>query len=258
MQARAARRVRRAGREAIYYGADLVHGDDPDQVRLLIFGQGRTGSALLEDLLASTGWVSSRGEVLNARRGEVRSPARFVRGMARAAGDESVVCHVKINHLVDDRRRPVDPGRFVRSLVAAGWRVVYLHRRNTVRHVMSNVVAEHRGAPHHFGETDLVHRVRVDMDAFVARVNHRFELTRAERLALQGVDVHEIVYEDHLERAASHQATIDGVADWLALARRPVHTRHRKVVTADLRDVVVAYDEFVDGLTAAGLDAYVR
>lgn len=58
-----------------------------DQPRVLIFAQGRTGSTLLESLLASTGQFISYGELLGHSNPDLRHPIRYIEGHARFRGE---------------------------------------------------------------------------------------------------------------------------------------------------------------------------
>jgi LPS sulfotransferase NodH len=226
------------------------------QVRVLIFGQGRTGSTLLESLLASTGHFQRSGELLNVSKGEIFFPDAYVRGMSKKKSDANFLFHLKIYHLTRDRRRPVDPSRFLTSLDKDGWKVLYLRRRNTVRHQLSNAVRETRGRPHKFDDEHERYRILIDCESFVEKVSERLSFEQAERIALEDIDFCEVVYEDDLENASMHQSTIDRILDFVSLERRPVTTNHRKVNTQDLNDLIINYDEFVQCLVKSDLDRF--
>jgi LPS sulfotransferase NodH len=226
------------------------------QVRLLIFGQGRTGSTLLESLLASTGHFQRGGELLNVSKGEILFPNAYIRGVSKQRCDGNFLFHLKIYHLTRDRRRPVDPTRFLTALDDDGWRVLYLRRRNTVRHQLSNAVRENRGGPHKFDDELERHRIFVDCESFVDKVFERLRFEQAERVALENIDFCEVVYEDDLEHSRMHQGTVDRILDFVSLERRPVTTKHRKVNTQELNDLIINYDEFVQCMVQSDLGRF--
>ncbi|MDY7024190.1 MAG: hypothetical protein SWJ54_23045, partial [Cyanobacteriota bacterium] len=53
--------------ELLSYLCEHIRKSSPNQVRTLIFAQGRTGSNLLENLLVSTGYFRKTGEKLNTQ-----------------------------------------------------------------------------------------------------------------------------------------------------------------------------------------------
>ena len=208
---------------------------------------------MLESLLSSTGHFRRNGELLNPAYGEIWSPIRYTRGMSARMPDENFMFHLKIYHLTRDRRRPVEPGAFLNSLHEDGWNIIYLRRRNTVRHQLSNAVLEHRGGPHKFSDDPERHLIEIDCETFVERVRERVQFENAETEALRGVDFCEVTYEDGLEQVDMHQHTVDRILDHISLERRTARTKHKKVNTQDPVDLVANYDEFVEFLTKADL-----
>lgn len=230
------------------------HGLPP----LLIFGHGRTGSTLLESLLASTGYFRSRGEVLNTDfRGEALLPLRFVDGEAKRSGDRRLLCHIKPAHLTSDRRRPVsDPSGFLQNLDDRGWHFVHISRRNKFEQLLSNLVAQQRGG--YFKTDDAVEQLRitVDCDDLVDRINHGIARDEREQAMLSSIDYLPVVYEDDLLQHDRHQPTVDRILDKLNLRHRPVASEYRKVRTQTLPDLIVNYSEVSDRLHAAGLERF--
>lgn len=244
-------RLKHRGREVTAY----LHarGALPsEQVRAVIFGQGRTGSTLLESLLASTGHFDARGEMLSTRKGEILWPRLYVHGLSRWRSPQNLLFHLKVYHLTRERRQPVDPLEFALWLRDEGWQFVHLHRRNKLKHALSNIVMRHRGGTHKLDDAKEELRVAVDVDEVVKRIRDRYRWEEQEREVLAAVKYVELVYEDDLLRADSHQGSVDRVLQFLSLEPRPVHTRHRKVVSRSLRDTVVNYDELQDRLEQHG------
>lgn len=225
----------------------------------LIFGQGRSGSTLLESLLSSTGLFVSRGELLGQEHSRLYLPQAYLRGQARLARGRNLLCHVKIYHLTRDReragRRPVDPGEFLRGLAANGWRIIYLRRTNRVRHALSNILAEARSDYHKFDDNPETARVRVSRERLETLVRERIAFERQERAALAGIPFHEVVYERDLEDAAGHQHTVDAILEFLGLPPRPASTAMRKVAARPLRDLVANHDEFMRWAEELGFPA---
>ena len=151
-------------REAGLYATGALKRPARGQVRAIIFAQGRTGSTLLENLLASTGHFAAQGEILSCDAHEVKAPLAYVRAAAKRTAPRNVACHVKVYHLTRDRRRPVDPARFLRALHAEGWTIIQLRRRDILRHGLSTLVAEARGDFHRFDDREEDLSIAVDPD----------------------------------------------------------------------------------------------
>ena len=251
--------IRKVGRpvkyrmkEAKVYLDNFTKPTPSDQVRLLIFGQGRTGSTLLESLICSTGHFSINGELLNTRKIEILYPIPYIYGLTKRAQSENFIFHVKVYQLTEDRKRPIDPAPFLERLFNEGWNIIYLRRKNKVKHALSNVVANHRGHFHKLHDGVERFNITVDLDYFVGQVNNRLRYEETERKALANIDYHEVVYEDDLEKADAHQLTVNKILDYLTLEQREAITKHRKVNTQPLDDLIINYDEFIDCVTKHG------
>lgn len=250
-------RLRHRRHEYLGYLYSLAPCARRDQRRVLLLGQGRTGSTLLESLLDSTGYFKKSGELLNPAYGEICFPLAFIRGYANYRKG-NVLFHLKFYHLSRDRARPVAPGSFVHALYNDGWKIIHLRRRNKVRHVLSNFVAEHRGEYHKFDNRKETFSIRVDCDKLVEKIAEKETFETEEASILRGIDFHEVIYEDDLESSAKHQETVDRILDYLSLPRAPASTPHNKINVQPLDDLITNYKEFRECLRAHGWDGYVR
>lgn len=228
-------------------------------LRVLIFAQGRTGSTLLESLICSSGHFKKNGEVLGKSGTRVWFPVEYIQGLSQRNPTQPFICHVKLYHLTRDREaiglRAVRPRTFVRKLSDAGWRLIYLHRQDRIRHAVSNLVAEARGGYHKFDDRKESVLVHIDRARFEALVAERVKFEAQEREALEDVVFHEVVYERDLQDPSRHQQTLDDIFDYLGLESRPVTTRLRKISARPLREIILNYDEFSRWVTALGYEA---
>lgn len=247
-------RLASRGEAGLAYAFDAWRSPAPDQLRVMIFAQGRTGSTLLEELLCSTGHFRSHGELFNtAYRAEVRDPARFLRGRANMHPRRHFLFHLKLYQLSRTRRRPLDPTGFLADLDREGWRIIYLRRDNLLLHVLSNLITLQRRSPIKTDDQDEGLRLTVDCDELVDRVHSRQAFAAGEQEALRGVrDYATVRYERDLADAARHQATVDTLLAHLALPPRPAQTALRKINTRPLSELIVNYDEFLACVHANG------
>lgn len=247
--------LRRQASDLWAYAQGLLPGE-PRSIPVLIFAQGRSGSTVLESLLASTGHFASRGELLGEGHERVRYPHAFLRGHARRTGRRSFLAHVKVYHLNRDRiaagAAPIDPRAFLRQLHGEGWRIIHLTRQDRVRHVLSNLVAEARKEYHKLDDRPETTAVRVERAALDAAIAERLAYAEEERAALEGIPHTRVIYEEDLEPAAAHQATANRVLDFLGLPHRPVSTPLRKINARPLREIIANYDELADWLEGGG------
>jgi len=241
------RTARYLGRELMGYAGYYIKRNAETQVRVFIFGQGRTGSTVLENLLASTGHFIEHRELLNARYREVALPLPFILGLSRWRA-RNFVCHVKLYHLLRDRRKLVEPARFLSALHEHGWKIIYLRRQNKVEHVLSSLIAEQRGAYQKKDDSKEALALRIDCRQLVKFVRQRMDFETLEKAALDGLDYHEVIYERDLKNPAMHQTTVDGILDYLSLPHREARTQYKKIKVFETRQLISNYDDAIECL----------
>jgi LPS sulfotransferase NodH len=236
----------------------LLMSRRPRNFRVLIFGQGRTGSTLLEDLLSSTGHFTKHGEILSKRARWVVFPAAYLKGRARARRDDNFICHVKPRHLDQDRRLPgvrrVDASAFLRSLCADGWTIIHIRRSDGIGQIVSELMARHRGSYHKHDDATETIELSVDPLKLMKSIVAKQKRDDAEAAALVGISVIDVEYDRDLKDPATHQATIDRILDALSLERRPAQSTLRKINVRPLSAVISNYDELAVCLHDQGLE----
>lgn len=236
-------------REAFVY-ALANRQPNPNQIRLLIFAQGRTGSTVLENLIASSGTFASYGELLGGAGSGSYFPVRYIEGHARLQPNRNFVAHVKHYHLTRDRslagKAPIDPHRFLSDLVQRDYRLLFLRRENMLRHVVSNWIAQERGSFHKTNDDAVNMSIRVDKERLRRALSQKEEFAIEERAAIEGLPHKALIYERDLENPENHQQTADAVMQFLGLEKRPVSTRLYRINSRPLDQLIVNYDEVRD------------
>ncbi|WP_216665437.1 sulfotransferase [Pseudoruegeria sp. HB172150] len=242
-------------REARAYAADLKGAKASDgKKNVLIFGQGRAGTTLFEQLMCSTGQFVGYHEVLNTVTREVLWPIRFVRGLGRWVPGENVILHVKPEHLGGARRRPVDERAFLEAMHDDGWTIVHIRRADIIRQMLSKYIAKARGAYHKTDEQEERINLQIPPQEFLEQYERRTGLLQKEDNILEGLQHLKISYESDLESPERHQRTIDEILDQLGLERRPVSTALKKITTAPAKDYLSNLNELREALTARGVE----
>lgn len=250
----AARLINRS-KEVGVYARSPFQSARQDQVRLVIFAQGRTGSTLLENLIVSTGLFSGYGEILSADYSELIMPFNYLNGLANAI-DDNFICHIKIHHLTSDRKRPLDYMQFFQRMKARGWQFIFLERENLVEHVLSSHVAYHRNAYHNF--TDKAEQFKIDFDPefFEGVVADRRGYKKIEQEVMTVIDPIRVSYERDLLDNTRHQATIDRILTELGLPVSACNTEHRKVIKQNPVELFNNPDLFLATIEKLGLSEH--
>lgn len=239
-------------REICSYLDAMLRPARVDARHILIFAQGRSGTTLLANLLASTGHYVDLGEPLHLWTREVWAPEHYLRGLGRRYKG-NVIAHVKGSQLARGRQRPVEAATFLRNMVAEGWLIVHVRRQDVAEQVLSECVALRRGGYHKFDAIPESIRWRIDPEEFLERYDRRLDFIEQDDAALEGLSHLTIGYEDDLLNAKCHQATSDRILAAVGLPSCPVQTRLHKIGGSDPWRQLENRSEIAAALMARGL-----
>lgn len=214
-----------------------------ENIQVVIFAQGRTGSTLLESLLSSTGHFRENGEVLAGKGTKIKHPFTYVTAMANEKNRENFIFHLKIYHLTRDRKIPVDPRLFLKKLARRGWKIIYLHRSNSLNHVLSNMIAQERKGYHKYDDSTEQFKIYVNPNSLIISIKERLTYAQKEEAALKDLDFLKINYEDDLADSDMHQQTVNKILDYCGLERRPCFTSMKKINRSTQKEVIKNYKE---------------
>lgn len=215
-----------------------------DAKKFVIFGQGRSGSTLLVDLLNCIPDTHCDREILGRK---VVFPLRWVNAQRKAQPSQHYGFKVKIYQLTDTQQ--IDPRRFLSELHEQGWQGIYLWRRDVVRQILSNfTLARDRQSQYVGADRPKTQAVWVNPQTVLYGIEGRAALWEQERAALAGVDFHEVVYEDDLLSPESHQATLGALTSYLGLPHAQAKTDRHKINVGPLRELIQNYDEIAEVL----------
>ncbi len=143
----------------------------------------------------------------------------------------------------------IDPAEFLHTLYNDGWKIIYLRRKDKVKHALSKFVADYRKGYHKFDDNKEHLSLSIDCGDFIDSVAARFTFEKIERDALAKVSYHQVIYEDDLEKNDMHQATVNKILDYTLLKNCKIPpTKYHKVNTQSLKDLIANYDELADAL----------
>lgn len=226
--------------------AALVLPRPKNQTKVLIFGQGRSGTTVLEDLLGSTGLLRANGEILTNDRKDYEAPFPhlFMEGLCRLRRTQNQVFHVKIYQLTDERKNPVKVDEFIRYLVKRGWKIIFLNRKDKVLQELSLHIAIQRGLFHQkLGDNFTLRPFSVDTEEFCNKVKTRLKYSKQEWNALKGLPFIQVNYEDDLVGVEQQKRTIEKILSFCGLPNRPCNTQLAKVNQAAIQEIVINFQE---------------
>lgn len=225
-----------------------------NQTKFLIFGQGRSGSALLKELLNSHPKISCDGELFNKDtlyipnkhllKASCYFPLPYIiyRQLIhknRVYGFTLFIHHVK------------RIGRRIKYLSDRNWKIVYIRRVDTLHQSFSNIVAQ---------ETAIWHRrkdekkelpefqLTIPTERLFRQLRVREKWLAQEHKALNGLPFFEVIYEDMLEDKSCWGKTIQQVFDFLGVDNAPVSSKLLKTYPKPYADIVTNYGELIQAV----------
>lgn len=209
-------------------------------VRFIIFGRGRSGSTALVSLLDGVEGVHCDGEILSH---PVLLPQTYIKSRCAQSGAQAYGCKV-LSYQVRDVQPLLQRRRFLHQLNHAGFKIIYLKRRNLLHHAVSNLMARISGFYQKKSDGPGEHRkIVVDPESVVDRMRRSEQLAQYEQTLLQGLTVLPVTYEENIRHGHQHQPTVDKICDFLGIRSSPVTSAYRKQTSGQWRDAIANHHE---------------
>lgn len=203
---------------------------EPDQ-KFIIFGQGRTGSTLLVNLINCAENVYCDGEIFGTEYPfDIWHKRLYMKLRSKAFKQKTYGCRIKIYELYKHQGMSTDESiAFINTLAKDGWKIIHLTRTNKFRQCLSSLVAEERNVYHRQdnGE-EVLDQITLDESQVLFRINWLLKFDSEEDKALEEIDVCSINYEVDLEDSNNHQATLDRITLFLNLKQATAKSNLKK------------------------------
>ncbi|MGB3510836.1 MAG: hypothetical protein WBA93_16715 [Microcoleaceae cyanobacterium] len=233
-------------REMAAYSRYFLQKNQTPKQKFVIFGQGRSGSTLLVQLLNNQPKIHCEGEILNGRSyKKVLFPNLYVQGRCTKFFGKIYGFKVKIYQLTEDQY--IDPEKFILNLSSQGWKIIYLSRNNYLRSEISAMLASSKNQWHSSSKSSLKNqKITIDCNRLLKRCERRDIYRLKEEEILENLEHITVVYEEDLLLAKNHQGTSDRIFNYLGLESVSVKTKLVKITSDRLSDVIENYDELVE------------
>lgn len=185
------------------------------KAKFIIFGRGRSGSTLLVELLNNIENINCEGEILKYK---VFYPIRYILGRSFFFTKGGVYGCKILSYQIRDIQKIDNANNFIKKLHSEGFKIIYLKRRNIVKHAISNI----RARTFAFHTTNLntnpiENKIRINCQDLKEWLTHSENLLSYELEALKGVPFIEIIYEDDLLNDESKIMTIHKISEFFGL-----------------------------------------
>ena len=230
---------------AVEYAAAPLAARRPRQRFVIVCGP-RTGSELLRELLDSLPGVRCEGELLQRAPGW---PLAYLNGRAVLGGRGGAAwgCKVLDSHLHLGLAQSRPPGdRLLAELVAGGWSIVNLRRRDLLAQALS--YAHAMQDQWHFRAASRFDRFEADTAAVIALLHVLDGNARWLDERLAEVPHTTVSYEDDLRQPVSREATLSRLAGLLGVAPARASSDLRAVAPERPENRITNFDELAAAL----------
>lgn len=223
--------------------------------KFVIYGQPRTGSTLLVDLLNSHPYIQCDGEVLNLATKYIKYPLfqrilhkypfpyfnhRRRKSKAPVYGFKILHQHIKYPHYV------------IKRLHKEGWKIIYTRRQNIVHQAISLIVSRKTGYWHHREDrASPPDTISIDREVLLSEIEKRIKRCDLEQTIMNDIEHLKIVYETDLSEQDYWDATARKLLDYLAIEFHPLRSSKEKTYTRPYKEMIQNYAELMDDLRAA-------
>lgn len=152
-------------------------------------------------------------------------------------------------HMIDVHQME-SPVRFLDWLSDQHFKVIYLRRKDRLRHAMSLVVSAKRKILHQRVSDKSIAMEPVQINpADVLETVAKFEANyQLESDLLTHIPHLSLTYEEDLEAAHQHQVTSDRVFDYLELPSQSVKAKLKKIMPVDLSQSILNYEDVMTAI----------
>ena len=214
--------------------------------KFLIFGQGRTGSTLLVNILNSHPDIYCEGEIFNNAqnlgKGNILFPNLLLKGKTKLFRNYAYGFKVKIYQLTQ-QKKIASPRAFLKELANQNWKIIYLKRDNIFEHAMSNIRAEDTGVYHQFNKQSKSRKIKVDLNTLQRIMNERTTFLDQEKEILLDIKYCQVIYEKDLLNDEKKQETANRIFDFLDLPHHNITFNLNKINKDKWSVIISNYEE---------------
>ncbi len=213
----------------------------PLEKKFLILSSGRSGSTLLENILASNSNIHCEGELL---RGKNFKPKKVVKLTEQTCPTSIFGFKLLTYQLLEIQTAINNKKNFLYHLVEDGYKIIYLERSNSLLQALSVLYAMRRNVWHYKNEAKVKDfKMRLDPETLADTVLD-FEIFKdQEKKLLEHIPYLYINYEEELNKANNLPATIDKLSNYLELPFSTPTIGLKKVTPVQLSNYVSNYRE---------------
>jgi len=212
----------------------------PDK-KFLILSTGRSGSTLLINFLNSSPNIHCEGELLRSKN---IAPKRVIRLSEQACPKQVFGFKLLTYQLLQLQPSISSKKEFLASLIADGYQILYLERKNSLLQALSIIYAMQRNVWHYKSETTVAHsKITLDPKKLAKVIQECEQFKVLESTLLEDLPYLYINYEEDLQPKEKIPSTVQKLEAFLDISlQEPVITL-KKVTPKKLSGFLKNYKE---------------
>ncbi len=222
----------------------------------IIYGMGRSGSNLLRTLLNSHPDVFCDNEIFHKRR--MAEKNRIAQRLIKRypilyAYYKKYLSKANIYGFKLHQNQLDDTEKVITWLQNKGWRIIHLHRKNTLKQVISLMIAQQTGSwikNKKMGYSD--EKYYLDPEELLAHIKKRIPFSEQEFSLMEKLEHLDVVYEYDLYHQDKWQATTGKIFDYINIYPVEVRTKRLKTDPRPDWERVENFEEILDFLSKKG------
>jgi len=243
---------------SLHYSSKLFKRTKSSNNNFIIYTQGRSGSTLLIDLINSNPEIHCDREIFSI---PTVFTEKFIISKRSLYSDRAYGCKIRSRQL----QRQVGMNymhNFMLKMHKMSWKIIYLTRRNILRHALSTILMWQRGLGKHHQYKNhgpyQLEKIHVDFNELQKTMEKIQELNVRDEDVLEGIPHLRLIYEEDLIRSECHQKALDKVFYYLDLPSWPVTTQFERITSDNLSDFIENFDELKSSFTKTPFAKYLQ
>jgi len=232
------------------------------KTKFIIFGQGRSGSNLLVDLLNSHPDVYCDRELLNKNR--LRRKYKFIKPLIYAFPYKYITCHLHKHpektygfKLMYHQIRKCHG--FLTKLSDDYWKIIHIQRKDTLKQAFSGIIARKRGSYVRKAGAEFDRaKIYINPQEVVKSLKSRIRALKYELEALQGLEYLDVVYENDLAESNLWSKSTERIFNFLDVDTVEVRTSMLRTDERPYEERISNYQEILAYLKNNGFSKFVE
>ena len=227
------------------------------KIKFIIFGERRSGTTLLKQLLDSHPKIACEGELLNINDGYIKNRLLMkivwhlpIQYFTYRAAQSNRPCY-GFTMLFDQHNNMLS---LLNILTSAGWKIIHINRENTMQQALSYLVAYKTNHWHLWpGKKTEIPKVTISTCELIERINLFNNNKAIEKQWLTSLDHLEVNYEKNLAEKSQWQQTAENIFDYLGIEPAPVSSTLKKTYPLPYSVIIENYEEVLKSIEKENL-----